>query len=211
MNALYYIIPSALALSGATYLAANRQRQLIRTARRYDLMEEIAQNGGFANNELDAQMRNIAQYNTYEQWCAHFVRLVFLQNTKDKYIEKMKYTISPATQTLWARAKADTTNLFHTTTEPQASSIVVWRNKTDSSRGHTGIVTRAYAGGFNTIEGNATEYTQYSTILGVPIFEDGTTLRSNGIVAQKQYTSGNTATHTLLGFVTVRSRAFKLF
>lgn len=93
---------------------------------------------------------------TGEPWCACFVQ--HLAREIDVLFNEMgltasqQHTLYPteSTQELWRHAKI-------VSSTPSVGALVVWRSKSDATRGHVGVVIATGPDGIMTVEGNTSE------------------------------------------------------
>jgi len=115
--------------------------------------EETKSNQGFKNPDFEKKMREIG-WRPESEWCAFFARMVFLNVLTGKRREIADKLISGSTQTTYRNFENDTSGLFKVSQTPTKGSIIIWQSTSNSAKGHAGIVTGTFAGGFETIEGN---------------------------------------------------------
>jgi len=172
-----------------------KKRSSIRFAQFFLGQEEKAGNAGFMDEVFENQMKSIAGFKDFQQWCAYFVRFVMLSKTKPVYHDYLEKLLSPSTQLMWRNAINDETGNVSTHDNPRVGDIVIWQSYRDSSKGHTGIVIKVNTSTFETIEGNVNSYS-------------GKT--SEGIVARKTHDFDGDGM-TLLGFIRLDRKLFKIF
>jgi len=205
-NLTVLIVFSTLIIIILIYANSWRNR-IVRRARKYIGNEEKAGNSGFVNPKFEEKMK-AAGWSSGAQWCAYFVRLVYLESLHGKYKEAAKNLISGSSQMTWKKFNSDTSGLFEISDKPKRGAIVIWQSKTDTTKGHVGIVNSVINKDyFETIEGNSNNINvnlkDYKHNLKTGDDKDIIETTSESIVARhvREY-SGNGM--TLLGFINVK-------
>jgi hypothetical protein len=141
-----------------TILYFNRKNRIVRYAKSFVGEEEIAGNMGFADKEFQQMIHEYGDFNPGQQWCASFVKMIWLKKFGEKYRDDLDRLLTPSTIVTWDNFSGDTSGKFKTSQEPSKGAIVIWRQYADgspTSGGHTGIVQDYNDQTFDTIEGNS--------------------------------------------------------
>jgi hypothetical protein len=143
-------------------------RRIIRIAKGFVGQKEIPDNAGFYNPVFQSMMSMLGAWVPGAEWCASFVRMVWLSVLKGKRKTIAKKLLSPSTQTTFTNFQKDTSGLFTVSSKPKTGSVVIWRARSNPAKGHAGIYVGKIAGKHYFVEGNKgnavrlTSYTDYS-------------------------------------------------
>jgi len=132
------------------------KERTIRFAKLFLGMEETGDNQGFYSGKLENLMRSVGWKPGY-QWCAFFMKMVWVNSLPTKkHREKAKKLMTGSTQLTLKNFQNDNSGLFKVVNRPKKGAMVIWRSKSDKSRGHTGLVKKVRLNGnYKTIEGNS--------------------------------------------------------
>lgn len=165
--------------------------KIVEIARSYIGQTEVLGNKGFNDPSLLEKMK-LAGWQPGYAWCALLAEIVWKESVgKDSELypalDKLFSASSLSTYYNFAHASQ-----FKTSQTPVAGALVIWKHGTDPKKweGHTGIVTVAVPGAFDSVEGNTSG--------------KDPNIREGYIVAEKHHLLGlkpQTKGLNLLGFV----------
>lgn len=124
---------------------------IVEIAKSYLGKKEIPGNKGFVDKDFDKKMRGVGFY-TGAPWCGFFAKLV-LTEAGSSAVD------SVTSSAVLSMKRADKDGRWHE--KPIEGAVVIYRsfkNGKPQSTGHIGIVTKVHENGFDTVEGNTTEY-----------------------------------------------------
>ncbi len=168
---------TALFVSGVTaliWIKAMTGSKIISIAKTFVGQKEIAPNRGFVSAHFENLMRKFGQWWSGAEWCAAFVRMVWLLALNGKQREVAKKLLSASSQQTYVNFANDTSGLFEVSQQPKIGSIAIWQRTTNPAKGHAGIYLGKVNGKHQFIEGNRNnmvalmyydDYTRISNIL----------------------------------------------
>lgn len=117
----------------------------------------LAENVKFVDATFQSMLKGVG-WSTGAAWCAYFVK-VFLMSFYSFDAAWLAKNITGSAQGNLnhiedLNSKGFKTWVASTKNDPQIGDIVVWKSTTDSSKGHTGIITAINSSTWSTIEGN---------------------------------------------------------
>jgi len=129
--------------------------KIIKTAKLYEGIKEVGNNQGFTNAAFQNMMSSVG-WKSGDQWCAFFCKAVY-NNALPELASDFNKSLGGSTQRTFNNVKAGKSQHLKVVTSgtPAIGDIVIWVNKSDSSKGHAGIVIELNGGNsFTCIEGN---------------------------------------------------------
>jgi hypothetical protein len=163
-----YMIP-IIGLGALVILSAFKKRnmdktdKIIKLAKLYEGIEEIGDNAGFNNAVLQDMLAKVG-WNNSEQWCMYFAKAIYDYSLPD-LAEDFNKSLNGSSQRSFNNVQAGKSKNLRVVTSGRSipGDIVIWVNKSDSSKGHAGIVIETGNGNyFKAIEGNTNYQPAYS-------------------------------------------------
>jgi len=154
-NKKYMIITGLVALYLLKkYGMSGIKQTLVDIGLKYEGIKELGTNWSFNDKDFEKKMI-AAGWKRGDEWCAYFVKMVFLQ-AFPKDVAELKKILSGATQKLFNNAAADTSGKYKVITSgvPEPGDIAIWVRSNNAAKGHAGLVIKADENYFYTIEGN---------------------------------------------------------
>lgn len=180
---------AVIAAAVATVAAFSPARRILRKARSFVGQKEVQQNQGFSDPAFLAKMKE-AQWYVGAQWCAFFVRMVFMQVCRrgSKGYDFWHKSIHPSTQQTWANLQAPS-KYHEISSKAIPRSIVVYQGTSDPSAGHIEFVDKVYRDG---------SYSVISANDSIPGTAD------QGVASKKRAATGISSKYKILGFIKIK-------
>lgn len=147
------VIFSIVGLSFINY----RKKKVARLSLLFQGIEEVGSNAGFSSDAFEKMMRDVG-WRDGEAWCSYFAKVVYLY-ALPKLADDINKWFSGSSQATFDNVKNGKSEEFEVITSgrPKKGDIVIWQRINSPSKGHVGIVTKAYISSptkFDAIEGN---------------------------------------------------------
>jgi len=182
------IAGSAIATIGTAFLLYkqfNFVARIISQARKFVGERELEPNKGFVNQTFQKLMVNLGNWKPGYEWCACFVRMVWmLVLTGNKKVLANKL-LSPSSQLTYENFEKDKSGLFSVSQTPKPGSITIWKSYSQPGKGHAGLFIQKLGGRYIFIEGNKGQKVSLTSYSENQMINYSSTMKLRGFIHVK--------------------------